>query len=289
MALIFTLVLGFASGSFALEISTDGMLIDDLDREIQMTNVSRIISLEPAITESLYFSGHFDKLVGVAKAAMSGNWPAEVDEIESVGDIQNVNVEKVVDLKPDLILGSGMSRKGLDQLAELGYRTAYVDPESIEEVIDNLLVYGAIFNDTQQAEQEIAKLTDLLEEVEGNIEVKEPKTAIFLYNLKPVMAFGDGSIPDQVLALAGLNNVARDIAGNNPTFSIEKLLDLDPDYIFFAMRAKSGLEEMKDNPLWNELTAVKEGHCLIPPTEHVLRPTPRLIYGIYEINQSIYQ
>ncbi|MCK4258612.1 MAG: ABC transporter substrate-binding protein [Halanaerobiales bacterium] len=248
LVLAFTLILYFAPASFALESSIEGILVDDLGKIIEINNVTRILSLEPAIIEALYLSGHFDKLVGVAKSSMSENWPKEVDSVESVGDIRNVNVEKIVDLKHDLIFG-----------------------------------------DTQQAEKEIAKLTALLEEVRENIKVNELKTAIFLYNLKPVMAFGNGSIPDQVLTLVGLKNIARDIEGNNSTFSIEELLDLNPDYIFFAMRAKSGLKEMKNNPLWNELTAVKNGKCLIPPTEHVLRPTPRLIYGIYEINKLVYQ
>lgn len=266
-----------------------GVLIDDLEQRIELGSVDRVISLEPSITEAIYLAGHFDKLVGVARSARSANWPAAVEQLESVGTIRHVNIEKAVDLDPDLVLGSGMSREGLELLAKLGYQTAYIDPKNITDIWNNMIELGELLGDSEQAQAQVAEYKLTVEEIKDQIRVGEQKTAFFLYNINPVMAMGRDTIPNQVLELAGAKNLALDITEDgNPSFSLERLLELDPDFIFLAMRAVSAVEELKNDPVWSQLTAVKNNNVHLPPTEYILRPTPRVIYGIKEINQLVY-
>lgn len=288
LLLIFTFLFSFTLDSLAFNYK-DGILTDDMNHKIEIKYVKTIVSLSPSITEALYIAGFFDNIVGVVKSSHSANWPEEVKDKVSVGNIMHVNTEKIIDLDPDIIIGSGMAKDSVEHLYNLGYKAAFVEFKDIEDILNNMLIYGELFNDVEKVEDKVKELKNIIVETENKINIKNRKTAIFLYNVKPLMAMGNETIPNQVLSMAGIRNVVLDIQGKgNPSISMEKLLELDPDYIFLAMRAKSAKKKLATNPIWQQLTAVKKGNVYIPPTEHVLRPTPRVIYGIKSINEMVY-
>ena len=283
---LFVFSFTICSGAFSYE---DGLLTDDFGHKIKLEKVETVVSLSPSITEGIYMSGFFNKIIGVVKSSSSSNWPKGIEDKVNVGNINHVNIEKIVELDPDLIIGSGMAKDSVEHLYDLGYKAAFIEFNNIDDILDNMLVYGKLFNDSEKASEKVNELENVITKTKKKIDVENRKTAVFLYNVKPLMAMGNETIPNQVLKLAGLKNVVLDIqASGNPSISIEKLLELDPEYIFLAMRAKSAKKTFADNPIWQQLTAVKNENVYIPPTEHVLRSTPRVIYGIKNINEMVY-
>ncbi len=284
--LIGLLLLSVGTGTEALELRDGKILIDDQGKEINVTDVETVISLNPAITESLYMIGQFDNLVGVATSARSANWPEEVDELNNVGTIRNINIEKIVDIDPDLILGAAMSEAGLNKAEELGYRTAFVSPDNIDDILNNMLIYGEILGGLETAEIEVKRLETKIEEaIEKSPEDDERKTAAIFSTVEPPKVFGRGSVADQVATLAGLENAFPHDNDSSLTISFEDILVEDPDYIILVM---AGREDIETNSNWQELTAVKEGNIIEPATEHILRLGPRVIEGITILNEKVY-
>lgn len=283
--LIGALLLTVGTGAEALELKDGEILVDNQGKEIDVTDVETVISLNPAITEALYMIGQFDNLVGVATSARSANWPEEVDELNNVGTIRNINIEKIVDIDPDLILGAAMSEAGLDKAEELGYRTAFVSPDNIDDIFNNMLIYGEILGDLERAEMEVSSLKTKIEESREKSPEDERKTAAIFSTVEPPKVFGRGSVADQVVTLAGLENAFPHDNDSSLTISFEEILVEDPDYIILVM---AGREDIESNSNWQELTAVKEGNIIEPATEHILRLGPRVIEGITILNEQVY-
>ncbi|MFW5790918.1 MAG: ABC transporter substrate-binding protein [Bacillota bacterium] len=283
--LIGALLLTAGTGVEALELKDGEILIDDQGNEIDITDVETVISLNPAITESLYMIDQFDNLVGVATSERSANWPEEVDELNNVGTIRNINIEKIVDIDPDLILGAAMSEEGLDKAEELGYKTAFVSPDNVDDILNNMLIYGEILGDLESAEKEVDRLETKIEEATEKSPEKDRKTAAIFSTVDPPKVFGQDSVADQVVNFAGLENAFPHDNDSSLTISFEELLVEDPDYIILVMADK---EDIESDSNWQELTAVREGNIIEPATEHILRLGPRVIEGITILNEKVY-
>jgi iron complex transport system substrate-binding protein len=272
----------------ALEIRDAATLIDDRGTAVRLSRpLKRIISLEPSITETLYIIGLEEKLAGVARAEHGSTWPDAVKEKPSVGSIRNVSVETVVSLAPDLVLGSAMSERGLAAVSKLGIPTAFISPNSIDEILTVMKVLGKLLGGEEKA---LAAAEDYSRRVD-DIRKKQPekvKTGFFVYSVNPIMIFGGDSLPGEILGLAGIRNPLPKVSFSQPIVSAEEILSSDPDYVFLAMAAAASCAELKTHPFWGRLRAVKNGSIMAPPPEHYLRPSPRVISGVEAIHAFVY-
>lgn len=287
----FLLAVAFLAGSEAsssLESAGPGSLRDDRNALVSFDRpVRRVVSLEPALTETLYVIGCFDKVAGVALSESSENWPEAVGTKAKVGSIRNVSLETVVKLEPDLVLGSFMSEKGLAGIAKLGIKTAYIAPNSCEDILKTMLVLGRVLGNEAEAERKVKEIRSRLAEAERKKPVKAKK-GFFLYSVNPIMIFGAGTLPGEILALAGIENPFSRIAAAQPVVSQEEVLAADPDFLFLAMGAASSAKHLKTHPFWGRLRAVREGNVLVPRAEHYLRPSPRVLDGVEVIRSAVY-
>jgi len=107
---------------------------DDLDREVTiLRQPERIISMAPANTEILFALGLGAKVVGITNVC---NYPSQTKEKEEIGDYDNPNLEKIIELKPDLILAShGNPTELIDQLERLNYTVVGLKPNNIDDIV----------------------------------------------------------------------------------------------------------------------------------------------------------
>jgi iron complex transport system substrate-binding protein len=286
-AAVLAAVLQFAA---AFEVTDAASLTDDRGKTVRLSGaVKRIISLEPSITETLYIIGQEDKLVGVTPVESPQAWPEAVKDKPSVGSIRNVSVETIVSLTPDLVLGSVMSERGLTAVSKLGIPTAFISPNSIDEILQTMKALGKLLGGEEKALGAAADYSRRLEEIRRKQpEPGKAKTGIFVYSVNPIMIFGGDSLPCEILGLAGVRNLLQQASFSQPVVSSEEILAADPDYIFLAMAAASSYGEMKTHPFWSQLRAVKNGNIMAPPVEHYLRPSPRVIGGIEVFHNLVY-
>jgi iron complex transport system substrate-binding protein len=272
----------------ALEAPDAATLIDDRGTTVRLSGpVKRIVSLEPSITETLYIIGQEDKLAGVALAEYAGAWPDAVKDKPSVGNIRNVSLETLVSLAPDLVLGSAMSERGLAAASKLGIPSAFISPNSIGDILGVMKALGKLLGGEEKALEAAADYSRRVEEIKGKQPAKA-KTGFFVYSVNPIMVFGGDSLPCEILGLAGIRNPLPTVSFSQPIVSAEEILSADPDYVFLAMAAAASYAELKTHPFWGQLRAVKNGNIMVPPVEHYLRPSPRVISGVEAFHAFVY-
>lgn len=141
----------------------------------------RVISLSPANTELAYAAGLGESLIAVSAYS---DYPAEAKQLEQVSDWQGLNVERIVALKPDLILAwrGGNPQRPLDQLAALGIPIIYFDPQSVEGVISAIEQLAKYSPQPQIAQQSVLSMREQLNQLKQRYAKQERPKNGFLFN-----------------------------------------------------------------------------------------------------------
>lgn len=260
------------------------IIVDDYDREVILTEEPEtIISLSPGITEIIYALHSEDKLIGRSEYCA---YPPQVKEIPSVGGISDVNVEKIVEFNPDLVLiGSMVPKQVVDFLTEANIQTIAVkEKNSFNGVYENIQSVASVLNKEKEAEMLIDSLKMLMEELTYNMESKDKPKVYYVVGYGKsgdYTAGGDTYIQD-IITLSGGKNIAEDLKGWS--FSRELLFERDPDYIF--IRKEDYNDFIKSKP-YDELSAVKNNKVF--PIESALMDVqgPRSIEAVQFISQTI--
>lgn len=269
-------------------------LTDGLGREVRLeTTPERIVSLAPSTTEILYAVGAGPQLVGRDEFS---NYPEEALALISVGgSMGDYNLEQIVSLKPELVLAAEINTpEQVKALEDLGLTVYYLsNPADVEGVYELITITGRLTGHTSEAE-------DLVESLKTRVEAVKEKTAgaaarprVF-YELdgsdpaKPWTA-GSGTFIDQLIEMAGGENVAASMEGAWGQFSLEALLMADPEIILLGDAAYGTTpEQVAARPGWESITAVKDGNVLPFNDDTVSRPGPRLVDALEELARVLH-
>lgn len=244
----------------------------------------RIVSLSPSATEILFALGAGDCVVG---ATTYCNYPAAAQRIERVGGFGAPSVEKVLSLKPDLVLAAGFERRDTVKALEgSGIRVVDVQAKSFEELFAAILRTGRAANRARQAEELVAKLraelAALARQRAAAPSRRAPRVFVEIWD-SPLTTVGQGSFVDDVVTHAGGVNVARDLSQPHPRVNPEKVIQWDPEVILVAhmARPRQSTAGYAGRIGWAGISAVKQGRIIDDiPTDLLLRPGPRLIDGV---------
>ncbi|SDY16418.1 ABC transporter substrate-binding protein [Thermoactinomyces sp. DSM 45892] len=241
----------------------------------------RIISLIPSNTEIAYAIGLGDKMVG---GTTNDDFPAEAKKLEKVGDF-TINVEKVVALKPDLVLASTMNKE-VEKLKSLGIPTLVLDGKSIKEVFESITIVGLATNKAHEADNLVGTMTKeklAIYQKVTPIAKKNPKK-VWLEIDPTLMTAGGDTILNEMLEVAGGVNVAKELKGW-PQVGAEKVAAWNPDVIFSTYGSTSQIEA---RPAWASVGAVKQKQVFTLDSNTTSRPGPRIIEGIKEMATKLY-
>jgi len=194
---------------------------------------NRVISLAPHTTELAYAAGMGDVLVA---ASAWSDYPPDARRLEQVASWQGINVERILALKPDLILAwrGGNPQRQLDQLATFGIPIVYIDPLSLDDLpraLDNLARFSPHPEQAHQAARDIKhQIADLKQRYAGN-----PPTRVFLqFGTQTLFTAGPNTLQSQVLGLCGARNIFADSPVPWPQISREQVLIRRPQLIVVA-------------------------------------------------------
>lgn len=251
---------------------------DDAGRTVTIpAEPKRIISVAPANTELLFALGKGGSLVGRSDFC---DYPAEVKSIESIGGFFPPNYEKIVSLKPDLLLLVGGSVDDRDRLAnEYKLNVYVVQPETFETLYDGVARLGQVVNAQPQAEKLIADMKKAVKEVSDKTEKVTTKPKVFyeVWN-DPLMTAGSSTFIDDLIRLSGGTNVGAAVKGWS-NFSLEQLAAANPDVIFIG--GVDGPKKLKERQAWQGFAAVKQDRVYAVEDANILsRPGPRLVLGL---------
>ncbi|WP_377887729.1 ABC transporter substrate-binding protein [Alkalihalobacillus sp. R86527] len=270
-------------------------IIDALDKDVTIEeDPEKIVSLIPSNTEVLFALGAGDEVVGVSDFA---NYPEEAADIEKIGGME-FNVEKIISLKPDLVLAHGSSahnsEAGLQQLRDAGIAVLVVnDAKSFDEVYKSMEMIGKATGETESAETIITDMKKKLEEVKTKAETvsKDEQRSVFV-EVSPapeIYSPGKNTFMDDMLSLINAKNVTHDQEGWNQVDQ-EVIIKENPDVIIttYGYYTEKPVEKVLSRDGWKDVTAVTEERVVDVHSDLVTRSGPRLVEGIEELAKAVY-
>ncbi|NYT00509.1 MAG: cobalamin-binding protein [Methanocellales archaeon] len=269
------------------------IITDDLGREVPIPKeLNRIISLSPSNTEILFALGLGDKVVGLTRYC---NYPPEAQEREEIGGFVSVNIEKVVSLKPDLILAdASLQRAVVEELEKLGLSVFALGSDDVDEILEDIEIIGKITGKEEIAQELTANMRNRIKVITDNtrdLNEEQLSKTLFIHGLDPLRVSGPGSLAHILIELAGGRNIAADAEAKSVAYSLELLIEHDPDVIIFNKQMGTieiTVQDLKDQPGWGVISAVKNDRVYGIEGDIVSRRGPRIVDGLEEVARSIH-
>lgn len=239
---------------------------------------TRIISVAPNVTEIIYALGKGNELVGRTDYC---DYPEEVKEVQSIGSLMDPNVEKIIELKPDVVVVSTHFKEDVaKRLEDLGIKIVELyDAENFNGVYDSINTLGQIVNAQAKAQDLTSSMKKKVDDIEGIVKGKEAPKAYFVVGFGKSGDYtgtGDTFI-GQMIEMAGGANIAKDATGWK--YSLEKIIENDPEYIIVSKY--SGMkEQFIATDGYKELSAVKNNKVIEIDDNLLKRQGPRVADGV---------
>ncbi len=265
----------------------DIIVRDDSGVEVRLKAAAqRIVSLSPHITEVLFAAGAGDRVVGSVDYS---DYPPAANRIARIGGYENPDVETIVALKPDLVIGwqTGNSPSDLEPLKRLGIPLFWSEPDRIEDVAGNLEQFGELAGTSSVAGPAAAayraRLAELRQRYSGRPQVR---TFYEIWN-EPPTTVGGRQIIGSAIRLCGGVNIFEHLTAMAPVVSTEAVLAADPEVI-----VASGVGGVRPDWLdawrrWPQLTAAARDNLFSIPPDLIQRHTPRLLDGAEQLCRDL--
>ncbi|MFH1228688.1 MAG: helical backbone metal receptor [Planctomycetota bacterium] len=230
----------------------------------------RIISLAPVLTENLKLMVTLNRLVGRT------DYCDTPSQIPSVGNIIEPSIERIVVLKPDIVLATkdGNQPAAINKLRELGIKVfVFGESDSWKTVQDNFLLMGKLLGEESKASVILSELNRQLNATQAKITGNNHKVFVQLNN-NPLMTAGNNTFINDIIRHAGCRNIAGDTANKWPVFNIEEVIRRNPDLIIIS---EMGQMTATAKEMWQNfpgIPAVKSGRIYVMPAELMCQPTP---------------
>ena len=246
---------------------------------------NRIVVLDPATVEMIYMLGAEDKIVGVANLERSKVWPEEkVAKLESVGTFIKPSLEKIIALKPDLVITSALTDDNLNNgLKSNNIEAKRVQANSIEEIFTNFMEVAKMLGKENEANKIIAEKSAQLEEIKKMAAIN--KKGLFVMSASPLMVFGNDNLPNDIMKLLNIKNIAENQKGRNPIVTPEFIIKENPDMIITLLPNPSQI--VATNPQLKNVNAIKNSKFIVVNSSQILRGSPRTIDQIEEIAKAV--
>ncbi|MGA2526616.1 MAG: cobalamin-binding protein [Smithellaceae bacterium] len=267
---------------FFVSETSAGTVTDEIGRKINIKeSPQRIVSLAPGITETLWALNLDDKIVGVTTFC---NWPPQARQKPRVGGFTNPSIEKIVSLKPDLIIATadGNRKETIQQLERIGLSVYVTNPSDTDGILKSILHIGEITNREKDASKLVEKLQKRLNNITAQINHKSKPRVFFQIGLEPVITAGRGTLINEVIERAGGINVAGLDTARYPRYSAEGIMGASPDIILFAPMA-GDKEFAAGKSFWQKFKGVPavDNNRIYPiDTDLISRASPRIVDAI---------
>ena len=232
----------------------------------------RVVSLLPSLTETVCALGECKALVGTDRYS---DWPAEVRALPKLGGLDDANLERIVALRPDLVLAAPSSRV-VDRLQALGVTVMVLESRNHADALRTLDLLGRAFGRSAAARQVAAGLERELQAAAARVPAARRGQRVYFEVDPSPYAAGSASFVGETLTRLGLGNIVPASMGPFPRLNPEFVVRSQPDIVMAGAR---GLAEMAQRPGWSGLQALRGRQvCAFDNTQSdmLVRPGPRL-------------
>ncbi len=236
----------------------------------------RIIALAPHVTEMLFAAGGAEHIVGVVTYS---DFPEAAKKIPSVGDNRQVDMERVIAMKPDLIVVwmHGSSERQIDTLRQLNIPIFHSEPQKLDGIADSLLRLGQLMGTETAAQAAAADLRRQLAALAKQYANRPPVRMFYQVWDKPLYTLNGTHIVSDAIRLCGGENIFAKLKVTAPVVSVEAVLQEDPEAIFGTAEKNYG-----GVSLWKSYTtmkAVRNDNLFTLNGELLNRAGPRMVAG----------
>ena len=267
----------FTVSSFAIKVENN-QILDDYGNKIEAKEYKKIIVTDPGVIEILFKIGGEKSIVAIAKTSRSKIHPSDkVDKLVSIGNVSNLNLEKVVEYKPDLIMVSSMMLRNVEAIKKMGYKVIVSNASNLNGILDVISVTGIISGKKDEAEKLRKECSLKLEKIEKENSKKTSKLkGAILFSTSPMSAFSENSIPGDVLKHLGVINIAANVPGQRPILSPEYILKENPDFLAGAMSLDDPQQIIEASNVIPKVKAGKNNNIFILDSSVILRSSYRI-------------
>jgi len=219
-----------------------GTFIDGLGRTVNIEEVPEtIISLAPSNTEILYALGLEDKVVGVTEYC---SYPEAAQDKPKIGGFNTVDIERVVEIQPDLILATNIHKdETIPALEGLGLTVIGLNPKNLDEVLEAITLIGKCTGSEDEASSLVAEMSNRIEAVTDetdNLPAAQRLRVFYVTWHNPLMTVGSGALHNELIQLAGGTNIFQDLTGDYPKISLEAVIEANPQVIITGIGMGTG-------------------------------------------------
>jgi iron complex transport system substrate-binding protein len=257
---------------------------DDAQHTITLQQPAhRIVSLAPHATELLFAAGAGSYVVGVSDYS---DYPPAAKDIPSMGSSSALDIERIVALKPDLVVawGSGNSASQLARLRTLGIPVFESEPRKLEAISSSLLRLGQLAGVQDSGAAAAKVFSARLLKLSTTYQQRPPVRVFYQIWQKPLMTLNDSHMVSSVIRLCGGENVFGKLPQLAPTVSTEAVLTANPEVIFAADGGNAPDTGWRRFP---KLTAVANNNLFTLTPNWISRPGPRILDGAAELCQKL--
>lgn len=248
-------------------------VVDDRGRTLTFAAPpQRIVTLIPSLTETVCALGACARLVAVDRFS---DWPERVNTLPRLGGMEDTPVERVLALRPDVVLAPG-SVRAVDRLQALGLAVVTLEPKRLADTERVIGQVAALLGEPEAGRRLWAAMQAGLDAAARGVPAGWRGRRVYFEVASTPYAAGESSFVGEVLSRLGLGNIVPASLGPFPALNPEFVVRAQPDIV---MAGAAAVAEMPQRPGWQALTALQEGRsCGFPAAryEFLVRPGPRL-------------
>lgn len=272
------------SSSASIRVLTDG-----LGREVRVVaRPSRVITLSPNLTEIVYALGAGDRIVANTSFC---DYPPEAASKPHVGDTQRPDLERIIALKPDLVLVSTASQLQsiFERLAALDIPVYVSTPNDLEGIFASIERIGEALGEPEAGRTLAASLRDRAGAVTKAVAGRPAPKVFVVVGDEPLFTAGKGTFVDDLVRRAGGVSISGDEATEWPQYSAEAVIARAPEVIVVPTLKHGISNENGGVPTTiRETPAVRDDRIVRIEGDLLMRPGPRLVDGLEALARSLH-
>lgn len=251
---------------------------DDTGRTVSLQKpAQRVISLAPHTTELMYYIGAGSQLVAVTSYS---DYPSEAKKLPVVGDFRQIDLERVLAMKPDLLVvwQGGNPQKQLERLKKAGIPVFYSDPSRLSDIPDNMVKLGILTGHEATARKKAEQWTQAVNRLKKHYGKRSVVRVFYQVSDSPLFTLNGKHIVNEAISLCGGRNVFADLSIIAPNVSIESVIAKNPE----AIISSKGLGTSNGLSMWKRfktVDAVRYGNLFGINSDWMDRAGPRMLSG----------
>ena len=252
----------------------------------QQAVAKRIVALAPHIVEMLFDIGAGEQIVGTVAYA---DYPEAALKIPRIGGHYGIQVEKVLALKPDLVIiwKSGSKVSDIEQMEKMGLKIIYSQPHKIEDVASELKVFGKLTGHEEQADAVANRYVQRLKTLRQQYANIAPMKVFYQLWPNPMRTINKETLINQLIEVCQGKNVFADNPTPYPHIGIENVIVAQPEIIILPDEKSNKEQPVIDWRKWPEIPAAKHNRFIRVNADLMHRFSTRMLDGIEDMCKKI--